>query len=598
MDDARLCCTGCSAVYRSAFTRCPGCGEPLAPLDDDPLVGTTFAGRYVVEELIGEGAMSRVYRVRHVNLSRRFALKVLFGELAADATMRIRFAKEAECASRLDHPNVVSVTDFGKTDQGLLYLVMDYVEGRDLGAIIAEEGPLPADRVIALARQMASGLQHAHDRGLVHRDFKPENVVVIHDESGAEIPRILDFGLAISATPEEDESRLTMTGTVVGTPIYIAPEQACGLEVDHRADLFSLGVCVYEMLAGRPPFDGQPMEVVRLNVTALPPRIATRSPGVIVAPELEEIVTGLMERDRDHRYASAEEVIEVLDELLAEDQRRPLYRAPSPSSPAVRAVRSSEEALAPTELPRPEPLREVHSWPPVRAHDRVRAPAILAGAALVLGLIGWSLPGEQDPAEASPGVVARGEAQVPAGLIEPDLPNVNALETVSGPESVNVNEPEPEPVNAPAPDPVNVNAPDPEPVNEPDPDPEPVNVNANVNEPEPEPEPETEPDPETASETATATAPEARTQAQPAPASKPRARATRTPSAEDLTRRYRRIGRALDRLASKSGEDAAAPLRERFFAIPYADALRRQTLRRQVERDLRAIEGRIARASR
>src|SRR4029078_5134514 len=189
----RLRCPECLAVFRSAFSYCPADGSTLIECVEEPLIGARIAERCVREELSGEGAMGLVYRTSHVNLPRQFAIKVLFGDHASDTRMRLRFAQEASAACRLNHPNVVSVVDFGKSDRGLLYLVMDYVEGETLSQLIEREAPLPERRAFELARQLCEGLAHAHAHDIVHRDFKPDNVVLEPREGGSPVPRLLDF---------------------------------------------------------------------------------------------------------------------------------------------------------------------------------------------------------------------------------------------------------------------------------------------------------------------------------------------------------------------------------------------------------------------
>ena len=299
------------AVYRAGFVTCPIDETQLQALDTDPLVGTTIADQYAVDACVGEGAMGRVYLAHHVRLTkRRFAIKVLLGDLAADPTMRLRFGQEAEAASRLQHPNVVSVLDFGKTAGGLHYLVMDFIEGGSLCDRI-DAGALSELDTINVTKQICLGLTHAHEQGLVHRDFKPDNVALV-EHDGKTIPQILDFGLAIISTPEESSVRLTTAGLVVGTPAYVSPEQAQGLPVDHRTDLFALGVSIYEMLAGALPFDGSVIDVLYKNATAAAPPIAERV-GIDVAPELEAIITKLMAKDPDERFATAREVLAALE---------------------------------------------------------------------------------------------------------------------------------------------------------------------------------------------------------------------------------------------------------------------------------------------
>ena len=303
----------------------------LAGAGSDPLIGAVVAGRYRIEESIGAGQMARVYRARHLRLSRSFAVKVLPGPRASDPVMRLRFAQEADAASSLDHPNVVSVVDFGRIDSGELYLVMELVEGESLGDLIAREGALDPGRAIPLARALARGLGHAHERGLVHRDFKPDNVVLERAAGGELLPRILDFGLAIRCEPAEGEVRLTEEGFVVGTPIYLAPEQACAEPVDARADLYALGVVLYEMLAGQPPFDGHPVEVARRKLVEPPPPIARRNPEAALPAGLEAVVRRLLAQDPDDRFQSAGELVAALDAVETGLAHAPARAEPLPA---------------------------------------------------------------------------------------------------------------------------------------------------------------------------------------------------------------------------------------------------------------------------
>ncbi|CAN5770188.1 hypothetical protein BH11MYX2_BH11MYX2_12950 [soil metagenome] len=277
--------------------------------DTDPLIGTTLGTHYVIDSFIGEGAMARVYRAHHALLTnKQFAVKVMIGDLAATLEMRLRFAAEADVASQLSHPNVVSVVDFGRSDGGLMYLVMELVAGRSLFDVITTDGPLPARRALALARQICQGLAHAHERGLVHRDLKPENIIVA---GKPELARIVDFGLAIGSD-DERSTRLTAVGLAMGTPIYAAPEQTHNEPVDHRADLFALGVTMFEMLAGKPPFDGGIVEILRQNAMDVMPSLVGRG-GKPISPAIEAVVRKLMRRDAKNRYQDAHEVLAALE---------------------------------------------------------------------------------------------------------------------------------------------------------------------------------------------------------------------------------------------------------------------------------------------
>ncbi|HEU5060481.1 MAG TPA: serine/threonine-protein kinase [Kofleriaceae bacterium] len=335
---ARLRCPTCLVPFRATFTRCPRDGSSLSWQTDDPLIGSTFADRYVLEALVGEGAMGLVYRAHHARLSHRlFAVKIMFGDVAAEAAMRMRFAQEADAASRFCHPNVVSVLDFGRTERGILYLAMDYVDGETLASLIRRQGPLDESRVVSLTRQLARGLGHAHNAGLVHRDFKPANIAIAVGDGGCELARVLDFGLAISERAGDRVGRLTEHGLVVGTPIYIAPEQARDQAVDHRADLFALGVVMYEMLSGKTPFEGSGAEIARANVQQKPPPLSQRNAQVQVTPELEAIVFKLLEKRPSDRYQSAEEVIAALDRF--ERSTRPVAPAQPPAAEPATSIR-------------------------------------------------------------------------------------------------------------------------------------------------------------------------------------------------------------------------------------------------------------------
>jgi serine/threonine-protein kinase len=281
---------------------------------EDPLIGQVLAQRYQIEHKLGEGAMGAVYRAKHVKVGRPFAVKVLHKRLLDDTKVAERFEREAELAGRLRHPNLIGVVDVGEVN-GRRYMVMDFAEGLDLAALL-NEAPMPAARVINLTRQLCEGLYHAHEQGLIHRDFKPENVIVERDDHGEEVPRIVDFGIAIlreAGESAESPGRLTTNGLVLGTPHYMAPEQAVADPIDHRIDLFALGIIVYEMLCGKLPFDGTGAEVARANLLLDPPPISKRVPFLEVDPLLEAFSRLLMAKRRESRPETAKQARELLD---------------------------------------------------------------------------------------------------------------------------------------------------------------------------------------------------------------------------------------------------------------------------------------------
>ncbi len=294
--------------------------EPAAD-PREKLIGQILANRYQIEMRLGEGAMGTVYRARHVKVGRAFAVKVLHAKLLEDMKIAQRFEREAELAGRLRHANVVGVVDVGETPEGLRYMVMEFAEGDDLAEMLSE-APMPAARIINLTRQMLEGLHHAHEQGLIHRDFKPENVIIEKDMHGLEVPRIVDFGIAIlreGGDSPDSEGRLTTNGLVLGTPHYMAPEQAVADPIDHRIDLFALGIVIYEMLCGKLPFDGTGAEVARANLLLDPPTIAQRVPHLEVDPLLEAFARRMMEKKPAHRPATAKAARVLLD-LIEKDR--------------------------------------------------------------------------------------------------------------------------------------------------------------------------------------------------------------------------------------------------------------------------------------
>ena len=451
---SRSNCPTCKAVFRGDYRRCPSDGAILIVSSDDPLVGSVLAERYQIEDVIGDGGIGRVYRARHVRMSRRFAIKVPFGEVGYDRKARARLANEADAASRLDHPNVIGVVDVGETPEGLFYLAMDLADGPSLGELLSDQLITP-DEVVPILMQLCDGLAHAHDRGLVHRDLKPDNIVVTSDANGGPVPRVIDFGLALM-DDAETKDRLTTAGLVMGTPHYMAPEQATGEVLDHRTDLFALGIIAFELLAGRMPFDGTPTEVARQNVGVLMPTIHERS-GRLVEPLLEVLVMWLTRKSKLKRPDSARDVLTYLRKLQAGDREgaramlpdslrgatpRPLP-APGAATIVLAVPESStaeswavESAVEPRSLggaesiaaarsiaiaesvgdtaesaivqpvvrelsvPRTEPVRELDDVPP-RAR---RWPWLIAAALLVaaiVALIAWPRGGRGTPAAAT-----------------------------------------------------------------------------------------------------------------------------------------------------------------------------------------------------
>jgi serine/threonine-protein kinase len=340
------CCSACSASYRADYDHCPTDGGAIVTAERDPLLDSVVAEHYCIDELIGEGAMGRVYRAHHCRLvNKRYAVKVLLGDLAGSAPMRIRFANEAENVSRLEHPNIVGVLDFGRTPTGLMYLVMELVDGPTLGRVI-RDGRLEPQRVIELARQMCDGLGHAHERGVVHRDFKPDNILIVQGSTG-EIARITDFGLAISLFGED--ARLTQSGTAWCTPAYAAPEQGAG-KADQRVDLYALGVTMFEMITGQLPFAGEPYEILGQKLGGDPPLVTSIAPEV--SDRLARVIDRLLARDVAKRYAYAQDVLADLDDVAPVVRRSARRSATIVDPPDTEGLASTQLVIRPRWWPR------------------------------------------------------------------------------------------------------------------------------------------------------------------------------------------------------------------------------------------------------
>jgi serine/threonine-protein kinase len=516
------------------MSHCPRDGAVLEEATSDPLVGRTFAARYVIEAVIGEGGMGRVYLARHARMRRRFAIKVLHSELSTHDTMVVRFQREAAAISRLSHRNVVAIVDFGETDGGLLYLVMEYVAGMSLRQLLNRDGAMASDRALRLLDQLCDGLAHAHRHGLVHRDFKPDNVL-IEDTDDGEQARIVDFGIAADV----GEQRITTDGVVLGTPHYMAPEQTLGTTLDQRSDLYALGVVLYEMVAGVLPFSGPPALVAQMHALTPAPPMADRAPGVAVDPLLEALALRLMAKRPEQRPSSAHDVRRLV-QLGRTDRARALIAlgvAPSPDSeqqtqPALRAPlleppQPAERALAVAVLPREHRWRSTPPRPVGVVWPWLVATAAVIGMALATVHVLRPEPGAVTAAAAlavsvPPKTAAANDVRIVELLTEPVAPSPAA----------------------------------------------------------------TPPAIPTAADAAAMPAPVAIASAG-GPATIAAAPSRRPP--RSLTQRYRTLGKRLNRLIARRGAAATSQLRARYLAIPIADALRDPALAPRVSREVAAL---------
>jgi len=319
-------CGSCAAEVQLEDTFCPRCGGPIT----DPFIGTVVGERYRIVSRIGVGGMGAVYRAEHTMMRRDLAIKVLLPELGGKEEFARRFEREAESASRLTHPNIITVTDFGRTREGSLFLVMEFLAGESLSDAIGA-GPMPPARALAIIRQILRALEHAHAAGVVHRDLKPENIMLVERDGQRDVVKILDFGIAKVTQPQSAGEALTQAGVIFGTPEYLSPEQALGEAVDARADIYAAGVILYEMLAGRRPFENEDkVKIISMHLSHAPPRIRDVNPAVDVPLPLEQAIMQSLEKSREHRFATATAFLQALDDAETPgDASGPVANAPT-----------------------------------------------------------------------------------------------------------------------------------------------------------------------------------------------------------------------------------------------------------------------------
>jgi serine/threonine protein kinase len=313
-------CPECGTGFGLEAAFCPfdGVGLKTSTWDPtrDPLTDTVIDSRYEVVEPLGEGGMGTVYKVRHVTLDRMFAMKILRRDLAADPGLAARFLQEARATAAIRHPSVVAISDFGELDDGAPYFVMDLLVGETLATRMRARGLLPPREAASIARKLADALSAAHAANVVHRDLKPENVFLVGVAAGRQASdelRIVDFG----AAKIMGGSKLTRPGVVFGTPYYMSPEQASGQTVDARADIYSLGVLLYEMITGAVPFEADTyMGVLTKHMFAAPTKPSERAPGGVQLGELEAVVLRALEKEPSARYQTMVELSSAIEKAI------------------------------------------------------------------------------------------------------------------------------------------------------------------------------------------------------------------------------------------------------------------------------------------
>lgn len=287
----------------------------------ESIIGQTVADRFKVLSQLGEGSTGQVYLAEHNVLERQFAIKVLRRDMISDQTAVERFRREARAASRMQHRNIVYISDFGQLKDGRLFLVMEYIPGDELCAVIQREERLPADRAARILVQISEALDYAHDKGVVHRDLKSENIILTTERHRVDVAKILDFGLAKILYGSGNLDTITFKGQIFGTPEYIPPEQIVGDKVDQRADIYALGVLAFEMVTGRTPFTGTLMELLVAHRKLTPPLPSAVCPRAGIPECFDQLVRKAMQKSPADRFERASDIADLLRVYLLEQQR-------------------------------------------------------------------------------------------------------------------------------------------------------------------------------------------------------------------------------------------------------------------------------------
>ena len=367
----------------------PGGGQ------SDGLIGSTIDGKYRIESKLGEGGMGAVYCATRMLIGDVVAIKVLHTEQVADQQAIERFRREAQAAARLKHPSVVTIHDFGVINKNLAYLVMELVEGDSLRSIIKQHGPLTPSAAAEITSQVCAALEDAHHRHIVHRDLKPDNIIVTASQAGLRV-KVLDFGIAKLRDLPVSADSLTQTGTVIGTPRYMSPEQCMGEELDGRSDIYSLGIILYEMLSGVVPFNAPSLTaLIMQQVNQAPPSL--RAININITPAIEQVVMWALDKRPEARPQTAGALAQALRNAVnGEGYARPTARPQMMTSqaPSIPTAGGAGAELAPT-VPIPQSFSPPRAAMAPAAKTNSRLVPLLIGGVLILlsalGVITWML---------------------------------------------------------------------------------------------------------------------------------------------------------------------------------------------------------------
>ncbi len=347
-------CIVCGKEYEGEETVCPEDRTPLTPLSSERTTGAVIADRYEILSTIGTGGMGVVYKARHRLMKRVVAIKMLHAQYVSTASTLRRFQQEAQAASSLNHPHILTVYDFGLTEDGQPYLVMDFLEGRTLAEVLTEEGNLPVERAVDIFTQACAGLSHAHQKGIIHRDIKPSNIMLVTLDDRPDFVKIVDFGIAKILSMEggaAESDHLTRTGEVFGSPLYMSPEQCRGKELDPRTDIYSLGCVLYRTLTGAAPFMGQDqLECMFKHVNETPSPFSEVCPDLNLPAGLEKVVFKALAKNPGERYQTMHDFRQALG-MFSQHTLTPSASLPPVQEPSTPPAGSLERGQAAAPLP-------------------------------------------------------------------------------------------------------------------------------------------------------------------------------------------------------------------------------------------------------
>jgi len=387
-------CPGCGSTYDSSLSYCTKDGQALVAVD--PLIGQLLDGKYRLESVLGRGGMGVVYKATHIHIDTQYAVKVLHPELVANQSAIERFRIEARSAGRIRHPNAIQVTDFGITPERFVYLVMEMVDGISLRKLLENEQVLNLDRTNHILAQACAAVDAAHQRGVIHRDLKPDNIIITQSE-GVDSVKVLDFGIAklrdTSSLTRPTSAPLTQAGTLIGTPEYMSPEQCRGKQLDPRSDIYSLGIILYEMLCGMQPFVGDTTLEIVIQQLNNPPR-PLRVVDPRIPEEIERVVMRALDKDPGGRQSNSlqlsAEFSAAIDDSRDGAPRTTVVGVPFERAESRKTVSMNEGTISVPEepgIPTPKTLvQEVVRPDTTKQKGASKAPFAIA-AALILGLV-------------------------------------------------------------------------------------------------------------------------------------------------------------------------------------------------------------------